>query len=156
MGVGCEGTHGAFMPGPALTDKNSPARNPGPELSALLVFQEKPAILMFKLISKKKKFFFLEIGHQVAFFKMLLRPQEGCSCSHCAPACQVVASDVGQWTLRVSGLQWTGGRATLGMGALWVPPLLGCLQRGCAVATKPRGPGPLAGHALPLGTHMGP
>lgn len=55
LGVGCEGTHGAFMPGPALSDKNSPARNPGPKLLALLVFQEKPAVLMFKLISKKKK-----------------------------------------------------------------------------------------------------
>lgn len=54
-GVGCEGTHGAFMPGPALADRNSPARNPGPKLLALLVFQEKPAILMFKLTSKKFK-----------------------------------------------------------------------------------------------------
>lgn len=50
LGVGCKGTHDAFMPGPALTDENSPAGNPGPELLALLVLQEKPAILVFKLI----------------------------------------------------------------------------------------------------------
>lgn len=60
--TGGQGSHG-----PALADKKSPARSPGPKLLALLVFQEKPAILVFKLISEKN----FKVGHQFALFETL-------------------------------------------------------------------------------------
>lgn len=63
--MGHKGTHAAPVSqcgecGPVLADNKSPVRNLGPKLLALLVFEGEPAILMFKLIKKKKK---LKVGH---------------------------------------------------------------------------------------------